>query len=444
MTHQPYPDYKDSGLQWLDVIPAHWTAIRFKFNFELQKRPVEQGMGVVTAFRDGQVTLRSNRRTGGFTEADKEIGYQGVEPGDLVIHAMDAFAGAIGVSDSRGKSTPVYSVCKAHSNIDAMYFAYVLRHLARVGYIESLAKGIRERSTDFRWADARNVWVPLPPFQEQRHIVDFLERETGDIDAFIADQEELIRLLHERRAATITRAVTKGLDPNVSMKDSGVDWVGQVPAHWSVNPVKHFTLKITDGAHISPKTEGGLFDFVSTRDVSDRGIDFEGALKTSPETYAYMVKTGCRPQDGDVLFSKDGTVGRTVVVHGNHDFVVASSLIIIRPDLNRVEPTFLDFLCRSSTVQEQVRSFVKGAGLPRLSIANLLRVIGAFPPLHEQRLISEYLIRETSDIDAAIDDAQEAVALSKERRAAVISASVTGKIDVREHVRVEGEPVGVA
>lgn len=293
------------------------------------------------------------------------------------------------------------------------------------------------------------IHIPIPPKEEQVSIANFLDRETAAIDAFISDQEELIELLTERRTATITRAVTKGLDLNTPMKDSGNSWVGYVPSHWSVNAIKRFTFKITDGAHISPETENGVFDFVSTKDVSDSGIDFDNSLKTSPETYSYMVRTGCQPENGDVLFSKDGTVGRTVVVQGHHDFVVASSLIIIRPDNKRLDPFYLDFLCRSALIQEQVRSFVKGAGLPRLSIANLLRVVGAFPPLEEQAKIVAYLKDECCEIDAAIADAREAIALSKERRAAVISAAVTGKIDVRGLVDpatcdLEGTSVGAA
>ncbi|MFC0490278.1 restriction endonuclease subunit S [Sinomonas atrocyanea] len=183
--------------------------------------------------------------------------------------------------------------------------------------------------------------------------------------------------------------------------------------------------EITDGAHISPETSGGVFDFVSTRDLSPGGIDFEGSLKTSPETYEYMVRAGCQPLDGDVLFSKDGTVGRTVVVRGNHPFVVASSLIIIRPNQDKLTSRFLDYLCQSHGVQEQVRSFVKGAGLPRLSIASLRRIDGVFPPLPEQQRIADFLDRETGEIDAFIADQEELVAVLQERREAVVTHAVT-------------------
>ena len=215
------------------------------------------------------------------------------------------------------------------------------------------------------------------------------------------------------------------------MKDSGIAWLGEVPAHWEIVAIKRMTLVITDGAHISPETEGGVYDFVSTKDISDSGIDFEGCLKTSPASYEYLVRTGCQPICGDILFSKDGTIGRTVVISEHHDFVVASSLIIIRPDRKILDSSFLSYLSQSFVVISQVEGFVKGAGLPRLSIQNLLKVIGVFPPIEEQKNIVTFLDSETTKLDALTTEAQRAINLLKERRSALISAAVTGKIDVR-------------
>ena len=238
-TFLKYPAYKDSGVEWLGEVPDHWESRRLKFLFSLQKRPVVDGDGIVTCFRDGAVTLRSNRRTDGFTNAEKEIGYQGIRRGDLVIHAMDAFAGAIGVSDSDGKSSPVYSACTPNEGVSAYYYARLLRHMALAGFVSSLAKGIRERSTDFRWSDASEICLPLPSISEQTQIARFLDHETARIDALIEEQQRLIELLKEKRQAVISHAVTKGLDPTVPMKDSGVEWLGEVPAHWDVKKVGH-------------------------------------------------------------------------------------------------------------------------------------------------------------------------------------------------------------
>jgi len=208
-------------------------------------------------------------------------------------------------------------------------------------------------------------------------------------------------------------------------KNSGVEWLGEVPEHWEVGHVKRLATKITDGSHISPETENGVYAFISTKDVRNDSLDFDNCLRTSVENYEYLVRTGCKPIAGDVLFSKDGTIGRTVVIKEDRDFVVASSLIIISPDQNILSSVFLNYLCQSSTIASQVECFVKGAGLPRLSIQNLLRIIGVFPPLPEQRSIATFLDRETTKIDELIAEQRQLIDLLKEKRQAVISHAVT-------------------
>lgn len=208
-------------------------------------------------------------------------------------------------------------------------------------------------------------------------------------------------------------------------KDSGVEWLGDVPEHWEVGTIKRLSRKITDGAHISPEVENGVHAFVSTKDIAGEAIDFDNCLRTSASSYDLMVRTGCRPEKGDVLFSKDGTIGRTVVVREDDEFVVASSLIIIRPETNVLDSNYLHRLCQSTMVTNQVDAFVKGAGLPRLSVTNLTRVVGCFPPLTEQRWIAAFLDREVKKIDVLIAEQQRLIDLLKEKGQTVISHAVT-------------------
>ncbi|MGQ4808336.1 hypothetical protein NKDENANG_01718 [Candidatus Entotheonellaceae bacterium PAL068K] len=169
----PYPTMKDSGMPWLGEVPGHWDLERGKSLFTKVERPVRETDEVVTCFRDGAVTLRKKRRIQGFTESLKEIEYQGIRAGDLVIHAMDAFAGAVGVADSDGKGTPVYAVCEPKPNADAHYHAFVIREMARSQWIPALATGIRERSTDFRfgtYASQRVLGPTLPRASRHRAV----------------------------------------------------------------------------------------------------------------------------------------------------------------------------------------------------------------------------------------------------------------------------------
>ena len=269
-----YEAYKDSGIEWIGSIPTHWKIEKAKWLFSKAERPVKKEDDIVTCFRDGQVTLRSNRRTEGFTNALKEHGYQGIRVGDLVIHAMDAFAGAIGVSDSDGKSTPVYSACvpRKQGLINPYFYAYYLRDLALSGFIVSLAKGIRERSTDFRFNDFAQLFLPLPDLHEQTAIATFLDEKTAKIDEAIAIKEQQIELLKERKQIIIQQAVTQGLDPTVPMKDSGVEWIGKIPADWEVKKIKFlskvFRGKFTHRPRNDPALYDGEYPFFQTGDVA--------------------------------------------------------------------------------------------------------------------------------------------------------------------------------
>lgn len=187
-----YSEYKPSSIQWLRELPSHWEEKRAKYLFQKENRPPKDRDEIITCFRDGTVTLRKNRRISGFTESFKEIGYQGIKKGDLVIHQMDAFAGSTGVSDSDGKATPVYSVCTPKSdNILPEYFGKVIRIMGLNGFIQSLYRGIRERSSDFRFETFARQTLPLPPLAEQEKIVSYLENKTLCIDAYVRERERV-------------------------------------------------------------------------------------------------------------------------------------------------------------------------------------------------------------------------------------------------------------
>lgn len=203
-------------------------------------------------------------------------------------------------------------------------------------------------------------------------------------------------------------------------------WYKSVPAHWGRARVKSVARRITDGAHISPDTEQGIYDFVSTRDVKAGKINYAGSLKTSSATYEYMVKTGCRPNLGDVLFSKDGTVGETAIVMEQREFAVASSLVIITPRASVMTPSYLAYVFASKPAQEQAASFMRGAGLPRLSVGNLARLTILVPPLEEQRAIAMHLDRQVARIDTLIEEQQRLIDMLRERRLGVVRAGVTG------------------
>ena len=209
---------KSSGIPWIESIPEHWGIKRGKSILQEINRDVRSEDSIVTCFRDGEVTLRTNRRITGFTESEKEIGYHGVRVGDLVIHQMDAFAGAIGISDSDGKCSPICIVCRPlnEGEIDLGYYCQLFRVMAHSGFIQSLAKGIRERTTDFRYKTLVMLHFPVPPYTEQQKIVAFLNEKCNKIDLIINKIESKIKRLKELKRSLINEVVTGKHAINIS------------------------------------------------------------------------------------------------------------------------------------------------------------------------------------------------------------------------------------
>lgn len=198
--------YKETGIQWIGTIPEHWQCIRGKYFLKYVQKPVREDDGVITCFRDGEVTLRSNRREDGFTMADKEIGYQGIDIGDLVVHGMDGFAGAIGISDSRGKASPVLNVLDTEQN--KRYIMYFLRSMAYSDVFLALATGIRVRSCDLRWNKLCELYYPIPPVDEQNRIVDYIDKAVGKTNRVINIKKEQLECLDKYKKSLIFEYVT--------------------------------------------------------------------------------------------------------------------------------------------------------------------------------------------------------------------------------------------
>lgn len=205
----PNVKFKPTNIPWLPEIPEYWKIKRAKNMFKKEQRPIQYDDEIVTCFRDGEVTLRKNRRTSGFTEATDYSHYQHICKGDLVIHQMDAFAGSSGVSDSDGMGTPVLSVCTPKiEGIDNYYYAHVLRIMGKNGFILSLYRGIRERSSDFRFDTFIKQWLPVPPIEEQHAIVSYITERVEKIDSLVEKLSKEIECIKEYKQRLISDVVT--------------------------------------------------------------------------------------------------------------------------------------------------------------------------------------------------------------------------------------------
>jgi type I restriction enzyme S subunit len=439
---QKYPAYKDSRAPWIGDIPSHWKIEKGKWLFIKNERPVRKIDEIVTCFRDGEVTLRSKRRTDGFTNALKEHGYQGIRKGDLVIHAMDAFAGSIGVSDSDGKSTPVYSVCteRFENAVNQYYYAYFLRNLALNGVILSLAKGIRERSTDFRFKDFGELLLVVPPLPEQTAIANFLDDKTAKIDQAIAQKEKMIELLKERKQIIIQDLVTgkkvwnkskNAWTEPVEVKDSGVEWIGKIPEHWEVKKIKHIVKKSFSGG--TPSTDkleywdGGI-SWVSSVDIKTDLLS-ETAREISEKGLKHS-SSNIAPKDSIVFVTRSGILQHTFALSIlEKDMAINQDIKCLIFSKKLFQPYFLR-LIQGNNSKILVETRQQAATVESINMDSFFNLPIPFPSLTEQLAIVTYIQTQSSKIDQAISLQQTQIEKLKEYKATLIDSAVTGKLRV--------------
>lgn len=431
-----YTKYKETNIPWITHIPQHWEVVRGKQLYKKESRLPVIGDDVVTCFRDGQVTLRKNRRTVGFTESLKEIGYQRVLKGDLVIHVMDAFAGSIGVSDSSGKCTPVYSVCTAKLNSNNHYFACLVRQMAQTGYIQSLYKGIRERSSDFRFEVFGQQYVPVPPLAEQEQIVRFLDWKVSQINKLINAKKQQITLLNEQKQATINQAVTKGINPKAKLKQSKIPWIGQIPEHWQRHQLAKTARIILSG--LDKKSYPGQ-QSVSLCNYLDvyRNDNITANLPFMRATASDAEMGNLRLHMHDVIITKDSEtwddIGVPAVVVDNVDNLFCGyHLCILRSHTKRLMGRYLHKLFCSQYVQIQLKVKAKGVTRFALGYQAIHDTYLFLPPLDEQREIVDFIDANNEIYCTLIDQHKAEIALLTECRTSLISSVVTGQYDVRD------------
>lgn len=425
---QRYEKYKDSGVKYIGEIPNNWQILKGKRLFKEEKRAVRKEDEIITCFRDGQVTLRRLRKTEGFTNSLKEIGYQGIRAGDLVVHNMDAFAGAIGIAEYDGKATPVYSVCTERNNntLNLKFYSYYLRNLAVRGLILSLAKGIRERSTDFRFSDLGDLDLPYPSIPEQTAIAQFLDDKTAKIDQTIAIRQKEIELLKERRQILIQQAVTKGLDATVPMKDSGVDWIGEIPEHWEVRKLRRVGNIVNGATPSSSETAywNGEIVWVTPTDINNIKIIYDSERKISEAGYRNCGTT--RVPIGSVVLTTRAPIGKVVIAGTELCTNQGCKSVVIDEKLIGNKFLYYQILINSETLN----GLGSGTTFKELSNKELKDFKINLPKLPEQTEIVSYLEKIEEKIAKAITLKEQEIEKLKEYKTVLIDQVVTGKVRV--------------
>ena len=425
MSFPKHAKYRDSGVEWLGQIPSHWR-------LQPLKRHARQ-LTEKTDRRQQPVALENIESwTGRFIPTESEFEGEGVafDSGDILFGKLRPYLAKALVAQSFGEAVGDFIVMRLTDQAFSPFVAYQLRSREVVSIVDGSTFGSKMPRASWDFVGA--LPLPLPPCDEQVAITAFLDAETAKIDSLVEEQRRLIELLKEKRQAVISQAVTKGLNPNAPMKDSGVEWLGKVPVHWDVSNIKRLVATpVTDGPHETPNFPDEGIPFVSAEAVSSGVLDFEkkrGYISVE-DHQSYSLKY--RPRRGDIYMIKSGaTTGVTAIVETDDDFNIWSPLAVIRCD-ESCDPYFVLNFMRSKNFLEAVTlnwSFGTQQNIGMGVIENLAVPV---PPLAEQLRIAALLRSVTSRINALTEKAEEAMSLLQERRAALISAAVTGKIDVR-------------
>lgn len=438
MSFPRYKAYKDSGVEWLGEVPEHWEVCRITHHLQSivdyrGRTPQKDDFGVflVTAknIRDGTIDYETSQEF--ITEkAYQEVIQRGRPSIGDVVFTTEAPLGQVANLD-RDDIALAQRVIK-FSGIPRVADNYFLKYWIMGSICQSELESLATGSTalGIKGSKVNQLHFCMPPFLEQTQIAHFLDRETARIDALIAEQERLIELLKEKRQAVISHAVTKGLDPTVPMKDSGVEWLGEVPEQWEVCRITHYLKSVVDYRGRTPKKDDHGIFLVTAKNIRNGLIDYEASQEyITEEAYKEVIQRG-KPEVNDVVFTTEAPLGQVANLDRN-DIALAQRVIKFSGEDNILDNHFLKYWIMGNLCQSELNSLATGSTALGIKGSKINQLSFCLPPFSEQLKIVNWLGRQNKNIDALIEQAQNGVYLLQERRSALISAAVTGKIDVR-------------
>lgn len=425
--YQAYPEYKDSGVEWVGSIPAHWVCAKTAHFFK-----VAMGQTILKEdlVDDGEWPVFSA------TEGDHYFGRVNdpnvqLNIGDIVIPARGNSIGAIKLVKEKATTSQTTIYCKQsqRNKIQPSYIYYFFS-----GERKNLFRFTQTAIPQITTEEIGSNPILIPTLEEQEKIASFLDHETAKIDTLIDKQQQLIRLLKEKRQAVISHAVTKGLNPNAPMRESGVEWLGEVPEHWIVTQLKFYTLDMQTGPFGSQlhaedyvANEIPLINpahMISGELIPDPNVTVDEATQERLSRHKLSA--------GDIIFARRGELGRCAVVQEEHEGWLCGTGSL-KAKLNKLlTPEYAYLLITSDGVISELSLESKGSTMDNLNTETLGRVRIPVPPKSEQNQILQYVEKVSGKYASLVSKAETAINLMQERRTALISAAVTGKIDVRD------------
>ena len=441
---KPYPEYATTGYEGIARIPAHWTTERLRFLASLN--PVKSE--VVSRLPDTQVSFVPMEAVHEFGGLDVEKtryledvykGYTFFRDGDVIIAKItpcfENGKGSIAanLANGIGFGTTELHVLRPRPCLAREYLFYLTMSVPfrRLGEGSMYGAGGQKRVPESFLANFR---TPIPPPEEQEAIAAFLRHETAKIDALVAKKRQLSELLKEKRSALISHAVTKGLDHNASMKPSGIHWLGTVPRSWNIVRIKYLLDAIIDTEHKTvPFVPGGDYLVARTSNVRDGRLVLDGAKFTDEDGYREWTRRGV-PQPGDILFTREAPAGEACSVPPGTPLCIGQRMVLFRLRKDVLDSRFGVYSIYSGLANAFIRELSQGSTVAHFNMRDIGSVPMLVPHIDEQRAIADWLDEHTREFDHALEAETRGIKLLSEYRAALVSATVTGQIDVRGEV----------
>ena len=436
--HPRYNEYEESGVDWLGKIPAHWKILSLKYAAQIIQDKIDEKPDSFPYIGMEHVESGTGRLIKEEPVEDISSTVRHFKEGDVLFGKLRPYLAKVYLAEEEGVGTTEWIPLRARDEVSREYLAYQLLTKGFIDRLNSMTYGAKMPRVSPDQLGSRHI--TLPPLHEQRTIAAFLDRETEHIDALIKKKKQLIDLLEEKRNSLISRVVTKGLDASAEMQDSGVEWLGEIPTGWETPQLRHLIrpdTTITYGiVQAGPHVEDGI-PYIRTGDMKGRSLPEDGYKRTDPEIDAKYSRS--KLEQGDIVVAIRATVGKALQVPEYLDGAnLTQGTARVAPG-EEASNRFLLWAINSNHTQQRLDALSKGATFDEITLDMLRRLRVPLPPLPEQKEIAAYLDKETRRIDKLIDNIRDGIERLKEYRTALISAAVTGQIDVRE---TTGRPAG--
>lgn len=426
-------EMKDSGIEWIGAIPQDWKTDRLQWHLKeinVSNNPIQTKNILSLTIEAGVIPYAEKGNQGNKAKEDYSQ-YKIAFPDTLVINSMNVIIGAVGISQYFGCVSPVYYVFEPIEGTDLRYIYYLFTNTGFQKEMRKYAKGILEIRLRISSNDMLKRIVPSPPFKEQQRIADYLDKMCAEIDTVLEKTRASIEEYKKLKQAVITQAVTKGIRGDRPMKDSGIEWIGDIPAEWEIRKIFRVINKVGDIDHYMPDSVDDGIPYLMTGDLQEKlsDVNLKRCKKVSFQDYE-MLSSKIRVSKGDVIFARYATIGTVCFVDTEDNILVSYACLIIKPNSSLLYGEFLFYYLKSTAFLEEIKQYIKANTQANVGLDSVSKAKIALPSVHEQQKIVEYLRDKCKKIDALIAKKQQYITEIENYKKSLIYEYVTGKKEV--------------